>query len=291
MILAFWMNWRHIMACQIELADLRPVWGRVQSQQQLMVAMGLRPACRLRINRARLPVMADTVERLSIKMLVGHDSVVPHEANNRASFSEWSHRETLSPRSLGDCYVYLCSDYVYGQRLRRCDEAGDESAVGKLLGYPDCCVKAFNERGLTGDDPVVAMYDDSSPIDWRLNVSLLRFDLTLLNHVACRADCSSSRALATQYHELLETVEPDEAAKLRQVLSGWVFHSEALGVAAFTAVEGVAGLEVQTLAASDEDSFLGQLITPGAIIKREGEGILLAGYFFAASGVRLFQFI
>ncbi|MDQ1639568.1 MAG: hypothetical protein QOF62_2907 [Pyrinomonadaceae bacterium] len=279
------------MVAQTELADMRAAWGTVQARQQLLVAAGLRPACRLRINRQELALIAQTTDRLSIKMVVGQQAIVAQEVTGRAGFSEWSRRAALSPSSLGDCYVYICTDHVYGQRLRRCDEAGDDVAVGSLLGYPECCVKAFGERCSTGrSDPVIVMYDDNVPIAWPMNVSLLCFGHSLLSHVPCSPGCRPSHALAERYYDFVQTTEPKGAAELRQVLSGWVLHTDLLGIGAFKAISRNGALEIETISAVDSESILGQLLSIGSFIGRQDTGVIVDGCFLTGGQVRLFEF-
>jgi hypothetical protein len=280
------------MVSPVTFDDLVAERGRVQAQQMFMVAEGLRAACRLRVARDELPPLARAASRLSLKMLVGFDAVAVKRVEGRAGFGEWGRRELLSPHRRGDCYVYLCRDHIHGQRLRRYDEAGDDAVVGELLGYPGCCIRAFEDLAgrATGFDPVILSYGDDRPIDWPMNVSLLCFGLTLLSHVPCTPDCSASKEIAGRYYDFLSALRPAAAAELRMMLSTRVLHTQALGIAAFTARERDTGLEVEEVWVVDPESVLGELLCCGSSVVRETDGVIVDGCFLAGSEVRLFEF-
>jgi hypothetical protein len=280
------------MVSSVGFSSLAAQWGRVQAQQQLMVAAGLRPACRLRINREKLPLMAEVARNLSIKLVIGFDAAVAKKVPGRCDFSEWSHRVSLSAQELGDCYVYLCARHRYGQQLRRHDEVGDDTAVGELLGYPNCCVKMFGETcGLGEGDPVISMYGDDKPIVWPMNVSLLCFGHALLSHVPCAATCKASISLAGQYYDFLKSAAPRRATELKRMLSGWILHTDVLGVVAFAAVKSRGSLRIKSISSIDPESVIGRLVGKGSVIRRDDDGVVVDSCHLNGSQTRLFQFV
>ena len=280
------------MVSRISFDDLVAKRGRIQALQMFMVAEGLRPACRLRITRDELPQLAEEAGSLALKMLVGFDAVAVKNVEGRQGFSEWGRRERLSPHGRRDCYVYIVRDHIHGQQLRRSDEAGDDTAVGELLGYPPCCISAFNVLVNTamGCDPVISRYKDDSSIDWMMNVSLLCFGFTLLSHVPCDPECPLSKDLAIDYYDFLLALRQAAAAELKSKLSTRVLHTQTLGIAAFNGRTHEAGLEVDELCIVDPESVLGKMLCCGSSIIRETDGVLVDGCLLAGSEVRLFNF-
>jgi len=280
------------MDYRIAFDRLAAEWSRSHAQQVLMVADGLRRCCRLRVKRDRLPRLAEATASLSVKMLVGFDALTLKRVEGRADFSEWARRAHLSPQNRGDCYVYLCRDHLQGQRLRRSDEAGDNASVGGLLDYPDCCIKAFGDllEHAAGTDPIMFSYGDEHDINWPMNVSLFCFDRALLSHVPCSPSCAASGKLAERYYEFIASLSAEEASALKKALSTRVLYTRALGVAAFTAVESDAELEVEEVCAVDPESVLGKLLARGSAVARNGDGVSVDNCFLASSEARLFNF-
>lgn len=76
--------------------------------------------------------------------------------------------------------------------------------LGRLLGYPECCVDAFTELGQVhhNREPIAAAAARSGRFDPRLNNTLL----SVFHHVSwfvCRYDCPESTARAAQIDRLL----------------------------------------------------------------------------------------
>jgi hypothetical protein len=268
-------------------------WGRVQAQQLQMVAAGERAACRLRVHRENLPDMVKVAHSLSIKMVVGFDAIATKSVAGRCGFSEWGRRYPLGPHQLADSYVYFCVDHIYGQKLRRADESGDDLAVGELLGYPPCCVSAFGNRWQheCESDPVLLSYGDALQIDWRLNVSLLCFDYALLSHVPCAPDCQQSLKMAAHYYDFISELCPPLASDLERKLRTWVLHTDSLGIAAFTTPESAGLLTVDDILAVDPQSVLGQLMDRGTLVECNDGAVIIDGAIFTGSGIKLYNFI
>jgi Protein of unknown function (DUF483) len=280
------------MKSPVDFNSLAATWGCTRAHQLLMVAAALRPACRFTLSREQLPRMSETASLLSIKMLVGFDAIDSRSVVGRSGFSEWSQRAPLQPHRLGNTYVYLCADHVQGQRLRRYDEAGDDSSVGELLGYPACCVEAFGKgEHNSQDDPVLQRYCDSSAISWYMNVSLLCFDSTLLSHVPCSPHCEASAKLARGFYDFLCASEAGAARRLKDVLSARVLHTKMLGIVAFIAVEEGLGLKVTEVLKADEGSTLGTLLAAGSVVSREEGGVFIDSCFLTGEQTRLFHFV
>jgi hypothetical protein len=99
--------------------------------------------------------------------------------------------------------VELCDEF---QRARRAD---DDRTMGRLLGYPACCVDAYVRwmEEYPGRDPLWTVASSTvapDPLTRTIGISgqgtidLLLHDLNVrtVPHVPCRFDCSKSQALA-----------------------------------------------------------------------------------------------
>lgn len=281
------------MGSASDIGKLAEEWGRVQAQEISLIAAGLKPSARVRVRRERLPELARLARQLSVQMIVGYEAVKGQSVSGRGSFSEWCKRKVCTPHTAGHCYAYLAKNHLDGQRLRRLDEARADEAVGELLGYPTCCIEAFCRRievkGAPAD-PVLRRYATTRPIDWRMNVSLLCFDFTLLTHVPCDPYCGDSLKLAAGYFDFFSEESPAFAAELGRVMRSWVIHTEVLGVAAFTAKRLRGCLEVSDVLAVYPDSFLGSILRRSAVVEHEENCVTIDGVVLSGKRARLLQY-
>lgn len=109
-------------------------------------------------------------------------------------------------------------------------------AMGRLLGYPDCCIEAFVEAGpaASTSDLLRAALRRSGGFDWRLNCLDPRSPLTLVPHVPCAFDCRPSAALAQKVADSLDGIFPFLGGTARQLLGRPVLFLDADRCVAFT---------------------------------------------------------
>jgi len=121
---------------------------------------------------------------------------------------------------------------------------GWDELLGRLLGYPECCTKAFSHRWAQAvashqGDLVAACIDDSGPgpHDWRVNSLGRYFGAELIQHFPCRFGCAASRHQAALAEATLAAWEPEAHARTRAVLDALVVYAEADGVAVLPGAE------------------------------------------------------
>lgn len=124
---------------------------------------------------------------------------------------------------------------------------GWDEMLGRLLGYPACCAKAFARRWRRAveshqGDMVVYCIDDSGagPHDWRVNNLGRYFGAELIQHFACQFGCQASLAMAHRADAALAAWEPDLHEWTRGVLEAPVVYTELSGVAVLRGAEVVA---------------------------------------------------
>jgi len=109
-------------------------------------------------------------------------------------------------------------------------------AMGRILGYPDCCVQAFVDAGSTATttDLLRAAFKRSRAFDWRLNCLDPRSPLTLVPHVPCSFDCRPSRELAHRIAGSLTGIFPYLDGTAGNLLGRTVLFVDADRCVAFT---------------------------------------------------------
>ncbi|GEM_PF-705611 len=121
-------------------------------------------------------------------------------------YANKGYRMPVTSPMIGDVFIYLALSPELAQEAKMADYMDDHAALGKLLGYPECCVRFFAENAgavKDDDDYVRLALRHSSVRHAELNILPRYFDVTLLSHFPCSFDCSTSLQLATRY---LETI-------------------------------------------------------------------------------------
>lgn len=102
--------------------------------------------------------------------------------------------------------------------------AATQEEVGRLLGFPDCCVQAFargvRESGQRHGDLYASLLRPGWPgaaVDWRLNHIVARqYALPFLTHEPCTPDCAPTAALVEKI--LAALYSPDERRTVVDIL-------------------------------------------------------------------------
>lgn len=92
--------------------------------------------------------------------------------------------------------------------------------MGKLLGYPECCINAFVEAGKDAKttDLIRAAHRRSRRFDARLNVLDPMSPFMLIPHIPCRFDCEASLEIADGLVRALDAFYPFLGRTARQQL-------------------------------------------------------------------------
>lgn len=98
--------------------------------------------------------------------------------------------------------------------------AGAVAAAGDALGYPPCCVAAFEARRGTGDNLVL----ERGPFVARPDAPLLPLvnrlaPVRLVSHHLCAPDCRASEAIAEATLHALASIDPEAAARAVALVS------------------------------------------------------------------------
>lgn len=118
--------------------------------------------------------------------------------------------------------------------------------LGMLLGYPECCVKAFVERWPlarrhhTGDvAALLAECEGIGPHPWPLNVFGRYFGFEIIAHFPCRFDCGASLRNSYSVLRALKLAEPNTLAAIEHALRGVVVYTPTTGVCLLPAAKQV----------------------------------------------------
>lgn len=118
-----------------------------------------------------------------------------------------------------------------------CLQFGWDRLLGQLLGYPECCVDAFDQRwpeavhDHQGDlAPLTLAASGASPFDWRSNIFARYFGVALIQHFPCQFQCQNTLAIAARAAWALEQYEPEQFITFRALLQTPLLYTEEQGV-------------------------------------------------------------
>jgi hypothetical protein len=186
---------------------------RTHSPEQLAFGLGLKPTLRLAFG-----------------------ALDERDAERRAAEARGQRVATGADRR-GRAILYVARDEATARALAETEarsmEASDASLdahreLGRLLGYPACCVEAFVARLARGAlaegvaEDHVAVEDAlarSRIVRAGLNATPLDFGPALVSHYVCRFDCPQSLAYAEAVHAELERRAPAVARAVRDRVS------------------------------------------------------------------------
>ncbi|MFC1753027.1 DUF483 domain-containing protein [Thermoproteota archaeon] len=193
--------------------------GNIHFCNVLYVLAGLKPVTRFLLTKVSLEEARTFLESTGLKMLV---SDIATFENDKIKYM-----------------VYISGNEDSARDALRAEMDGDHETLGRLLGYPECCVKSFSQnyelaRRLFDDYTLIALENSyTQGFPFYMNVSLRYFDASFLNHFPCSFNCSSSLELAKQFAECIKRCTPHLYDQMITKLATAVIYSNDTGVHAF----------------------------------------------------------
>lgn len=133
--------------------------------------------------------------------------------SEKSGFSNKGVRVPLKDKREGMRFVYISQDEQKALLAAYFELMGSDLDLGRVLGYPECCVKYFcSNFGVANVNP-----EHIATSAWT-NLSKRDEDLVILSHFPCASDCVASIDLAQKYMDVLMRVDKDRAERLLTAL-------------------------------------------------------------------------
>jgi hypothetical protein len=159
--------------------------------------------------------------------------VVPLGQTPRAQ----GYQSASRPLETGEPWDYRCAITRPEHAAAWADAWGrsDNDAIGRLLGYPDCC-RAFFERVWVGERWMDTTYpmSETSPARVGINPLWRWHGVRSVSHLPCAFDCRPSIDLGERALDGMAAKWPEEAAWMREILSWPVKWTALHGIAEIT---------------------------------------------------------
>lgn len=124
----------------------------------------------------------------------------PLAVDGIASVSLWCDRWGFEYAADAECYICVSRDVALSAEILEIDRRPDrhEIALGRLLGYPDCCCDAVSrvgESAIDGQAELAAGWSFRGPFR-KISPSGYTHGRALISHIPCGPACEPSLAMA-----------------------------------------------------------------------------------------------
>lgn len=197
-----------LSACsELAVAALSLQWSAGQGSGASFVELvallhGSKDVVRFVVDSSMLDVVGRSATSLGLYMAVSEQVLSDVSVNlNGDRFQEW-----CQTRAIGQRAIYLSFSSDLAQSASRLDQAGDDIQLALLLGYPLCCVQAYNKRDYSSwwyDISYFTKQRSSLCSSMNRLASLYSNASFLYDYFPCSFDCMSSLKIATANRALL----------------------------------------------------------------------------------------
>ncbi len=129
------------------------------------------------------------------------------------SYSNKGLRFPLTDQRPGLFFVYLSLDENKTWQASYAETKNDDKELGRILGYPSCCVSFFCKR-FSEHNPNLQL----RPTNMFTNLTKRSQDCVLLSHFPCSSDCEESIALGKKYFEVIQKCDIERAEEMEKSL-------------------------------------------------------------------------
>ncbi|NOZ80060.1 MAG: hypothetical protein GXP63_00160 [DPANN group archaeon] len=215
---------------QEEAPEPSPKLGsRMQHIQLLLVKQGAKPALRMVISEEQLPGLSGFCRQQGLALVTSGRKVkvlgIPGKNEGYVDKGVAIPRDDPAP---GRPIVFIAQDMNTAVALKAAEDLGNHDEMGRLLGYPSCCIRFFGEHledqregDLSFLRPMM-LASAKTTYPKTMNIFARHQDAAVLFHCPCSLDCAPSQRMAQQYLHIIEEQEPALAESIDAQLQGTV---------------------------------------------------------------------
>lgn len=220
--------------------NLNKIFGSdIASLEAIYAAEGLKPCCRHPIGVEKILLVEKFCKKHNLHVDLSDRYFILKHDKEKGNFS--NRIETIDKKlKNSSCFVYISKVKEVAQYAKYLDFSKEgNSYLGKLLGYPDCCVKFYcnySEIALKNKFDFVLLCKERVNLEKIKNHSfynnyfLRYFDITLLDHFPCSLDCKDSINISKKRLAFLKEKYPRKAEFTEQALKSFVIYTETNGI-------------------------------------------------------------
>ncbi len=219
------------------IEELRKTFGNyTRSLEILYLINDIKKAARLDASEIELEKIRQFCNKEKLYLNISDFKVIKISDEGKGKYANTAKRAPLNYPVEGLHHVYISKDKTVSKFLKLLENKNDDGAVGKVLGYPKCCVDFFvknNEKQKSAqNDYILPALGNSEGFEFPFyaNYAARYFDVALLSHFPHSFHCGESIKIAKKNLECIRKHSKGLAVKFEDALKSAVLYTENNGV-------------------------------------------------------------
>lgn len=152
-----------------------------------------------------------------------------HKSGCNLNFAHYRHYP-VKPGEPFFWYGVLTRNYRDAQIFKNADYKSDHFTLGKMLGYPECCVKYFIENFPKNYDPIWVNLEGKGRGYPEANQMLRYFGVRITSHLSCSPKCKATKEIGEIWFKTMRQKDKKLAREIYDLLSGLITWNSYHGV-------------------------------------------------------------
>ncbi|MEK6901553.1 MAG: DUF483 domain-containing protein, partial [Nanoarchaeota archaeon] len=183
------------------IASLAKIFGsRSKAQEILYLLHDLKPIVRQGYYEEELTAVEKYCSANGLHLVKSAFKIL---LEGDSAYSNKGLRLLASDARRGMYFVYISKEEKKALLASYYEAAENQQELGRMLGYPDCCITFFCEN-FSAEHPNL----EHHPTNPLTNITQRDKDIVLLSHFPCSADCEESIKLAQKYLNMIQHHDP-----------------------------------------------------------------------------------
>ena len=220
--------------------ELLPIFNNyTRSLEILYLLDGIKQAVRLDANGIELKKIKVFCNKERLHLEISDFKVIRIKDEGKGGYSNIIKRAPKNYIGDGLYHIYISKYKTLSTFLKFLENKNDDEAIGRLLGYPKCCIEFFiknkeKQQKIQNDYILPALSNsDGYKFPFYNNYAARYFDVTLLSHFPHSFHCENSIKIAKNNLECIKKYSEELANKFQMMLKYPVLYTENNGIFIF----------------------------------------------------------
>lgn len=215
--------------------ELKGIFNRREIFEILSVYHKIKRCCRLNVSNNNLKKLKELCKKNYLFLEIQDYKAISFPSQG-TKFSAISRIVPIgsSLDNFSEFFIYISYSQEIAALAKKFEKNKDSKNLGKVLGYPDCCINYYlaNEKKLDQNkiEDLMITADINQHYPFVNNSFLKYFDITLLSHYVCSLNCKESKAIGESFLDLIKRYDLDLASYYEKNLKCFVLYTKSEGV-------------------------------------------------------------
>jgi len=207
-----------------------------RSLEILYLLDDIKKVVRLDANESELEKIREFCSEENLYLEISDFKVLKVEDKGKGGYANIVKKIPLNFPEPGLYHIYISKDGNRSKFLKLLEEQNDDESIGKVLGYPRCCIDFFMEnkekqQKLQNDYILPALNNSEGfKFPFYTNYAIRYFDVTLLSHFPHNFQCEESITIAKNDLQCIKNYSKELANRFETMLKNPVLYTENDGV-------------------------------------------------------------